>query len=48
MGETNAEIASALELSPNTVKTYVQIMLQKLGARNRVEAISRAAELGLL
>jgi len=48
IGETNAEIASALKLSPNTVKTYVQIALQKLGARNRVEAISRAAELGLL
>jgi DNA-binding NarL/FixJ family response regulator len=48
IGETNAEIASALSLSPNTVKTYVQIALQKLGARNRVEAISRAAELGLL
>ncbi len=48
IGETNAEIASALKLSPNTVKTYVQVALQKLGARNRVEAISRAAELGLL
>ena len=48
IGETNAEIACALKLSPNTVKTYVQIALQKLGARNRVEAISRAAELGLL
>jgi DNA-binding NarL/FixJ family response regulator len=48
IGETNVEIASALKLSPNTVKTYVQIALQKLGARNRVEAISRAAELGLL
>jgi DNA-binding NarL/FixJ family response regulator len=48
IGETNAEIASALKLSPNTVKTYVQVALQKLRARNRVEAISRAAELGLL
>jgi len=48
IGETNAEIASALSLSPNTVKTYLQVALQKLGARNRVEAISRAGELGLL
>jgi DNA-binding NarL/FixJ family response regulator len=47
-GETNAEIACVLKLSPNTVKTYLQVALQKLGARNRVEAISRAAELGLL
>ena len=48
IGETNAEIAAALKLSPNTVKSYVQVALQKLGARNRVEAISRAVELGLL
>jgi len=26
----------------------VQVALQKLGARNRVEAISRAAQLGVL
>lgn len=48
IGETNAEIAAALRLSPNTVKSYVQVALQKLGARNRVEALSRAVELGLL
>lgn len=48
MGETNAEIAEAIHLSPNTVKTYLQSTLQKLGARNRVEAIARAGEGGLL
>jgi len=48
MGETNAEIAAATFLSPNTVKTYLQSTLQKLGARNRVEAIARASEGGLL
>ncbi len=48
MGETNPEIATALGLTPNTVKTYVQSALGKLGARNRIEALNRLAELGLL
>jgi DNA-binding NarL/FixJ family response regulator len=48
LGETNAEIAEAIYLSRNTVKTYLQSALQKLGARNRVEAIARASEAGLL
>jgi DNA-binding NarL/FixJ family response regulator len=48
MGETNPEIADALSLSRNTVKTYFQSALQKLGARNRVEAIVKAGEAGLL
>jgi two-component system, NarL family, nitrate/nitrite response regulator NarL len=48
MGETNPEIAEAMGLSRNTVKAYVQTTLQKLGARNRVEAITRAQEFGLL
>lgn len=48
MGETNPEIAMTLGLSRNTVKTYLQTTLQKLGVRNRVEAITRANEIGLL
>lgn len=48
LGETNREIAGAMYLSPNTVKTYLQSALLKLGARNRVEAIARAHEHGLL
>lgn len=47
-GETNAEIAGAMQLSPNTVKAYLRNLMQKLHARNRVEAISRAREMGLL
>lgn len=48
MGETNPEIAAALGLARNTVKTYLQRTLEKLGARNRVEAVARANEHGLL
>jgi DNA-binding NarL/FixJ family response regulator len=48
MGETNPEIATALGLTRNTVKTYLQRTLEKLGARNRVEALSRANQLGIL
>jgi DNA-binding NarL/FixJ family response regulator len=47
-GRTNPEIAEALGLSRNTVKTYLQNAMQKLGARNRVEAIARANEAHLL
>jgi DNA-binding CsgD family transcriptional regulator len=48
MGETNPEIARALGLTRNTVKTYLQRTLEKLGARNRVEALARANQLGIL
>jgi DNA-binding CsgD family transcriptional regulator len=47
-GQTNGEIALAMSLSPNTVKAYLRNAMQKLDARNRVEAISRAREAGLL
>jgi len=47
-GRTNPEIAEVTGLTRNTVKTYLQSALHKLGARNRVEAISRAAAVGLL
>ncbi len=47
-GETNLEIAEAMGLTRNTVKAYLQSAMHKLGARNRVEAISRAREHGLL
>lgn len=48
MGETNVEIARAIGLSRNTIKTYLHGALVKLGARNRVEALARASEAGLL
>jgi DNA-binding NarL/FixJ family response regulator len=48
MGETNPEIAYALGLTRNTVKTYLQRTMEKLGARNRIEALIRANEIGIL
>jgi DNA-binding NarL/FixJ family response regulator len=47
-GETNYEIAAAMNLSHNTIKTYLRNAMSKLGARNRVEAIVRAREMGVL
>jgi two-component system, NarL family, nitrate/nitrite response regulator NarL len=48
IGETNAEIGRQLLLAPNTVKTYWQNALYKLGARNRADAIRRAYAAGIL
>ncbi len=47
-GESNAEIAAVVFLAPTTVKSYLQSALRKLGARNRVEAVFKLGELGLL
>jgi len=42
------EIAGAMFVSVNTVRTHVRSILRKLGAARRNEAIRRAWELGLL
>jgi DNA-binding CsgD family transcriptional regulator len=47
-GRSNKEIARQLELSPNTVKTHVANLFEKLDARRRTHAISRARELGII
>jgi DNA-binding NarL/FixJ family response regulator len=46
-GATNREIASALHLSPHTVKEHTSSLYRKLGARNRADAVQRAQRLGI-
>ena len=47
-GRSNRQIAAELYLALGTVKTHVHAIAGKLGAANRVEAVARARELGLL
>lgn len=47
-GLKSREIAALVGSSPRTVETYIARVFQKLGARNRTEAINRARRQGLL
>jgi DNA-binding NarL/FixJ family response regulator len=47
-GLTNDEIATALYLSPLTVKTHVSRILTKLGARDRTQLVVIAYEVGIV
>ena len=47
-GLSNAEIAETLTLERTTIKTHVQRVLAKLGARNRIEVVIAAYEWGLI
>jgi DNA-binding CsgD family transcriptional regulator len=47
-GRSNKEIAANLNVSPNTVKTHVAQVYEKLGAKRRTDAINRARELGIV
>jgi DNA-binding CsgD family transcriptional regulator len=47
-GRSNKEIAARLGVSPNTVKTHVARLFEKLQVARRTEAIQLARELGLV
>ena len=47
-GETNRAIASALFVSPSTVKTHFDRIYEKLGVHDRAGALALARESGLL
>jgi DNA-binding NarL/FixJ family response regulator len=47
-GQTQAQIASTLVLSPKTVSTHIQHMLAKLGVHSRAQAVAAAFKLGLV
>jgi LuxR family transcriptional regulator, maltose regulon positive regulatory protein len=47
-GQTYAEMATTLIVSPNTIKTQVSSIYRKLGVSRRAEAIARTSQLHLL
>jgi DNA-binding CsgD family transcriptional regulator len=47
-GQSNKEMARTLGISPNTVKTHLARLYEKLEARNRVQAIETARRLALI
>jgi DNA-binding NarL/FixJ family response regulator len=46
-GQSNAEIAAALFVSEATVKTHINHIFSKLGARDRTQVIIKARQMGL-
>jgi ATP/maltotriose-dependent transcriptional regulator MalT len=47
-GHANKEIARVLGISPNTVKTHISNLFQKLEVQRRTQAIQKARILGLI
>jgi LuxR family transcriptional regulator, maltose regulon positive regulatory protein len=46
-GQSNKDIARALTIAPETVKSHVKNIFAKLGVERRAQAVSRALSLGL-
>jgi DNA-binding NarL/FixJ family response regulator len=47
-GFTMRQVGRRLDISPRTVETHVAKLYRKLGVRTRVQAVARAAQLGLI
>jgi DNA-binding NarL/FixJ family response regulator len=47
-GKTNKDIAAALFITERTVKFHVSSIMGKIGAANRTEAVTLAAQKGLI
>jgi len=47
-GQTTGQVAEALFISENTVKTHIRHILEKMEVNNRAEAVARAAQMGLI
>lgn len=47
-GHSNKQVARELSIAPETVKSHAKHIFVKLGAQTRMEAVSRAATLGLI
>jgi len=47
-GLTNREIARSLYVSESTVRAHLRTVTQKLGVHNRVHAVARAVEMGII
>jgi DNA-binding NarL/FixJ family response regulator len=47
-GKSNKEIAAALSITERTAKFHVSSIMSKLGAGNRTEAVTIAAQRGLV
>ena len=47
-GQTTTQIAAALFISENTVKTHIRHILEKMEVNNRAEAVARAAQMELI
>jgi DNA-binding CsgD family transcriptional regulator len=47
-GATTRQVASDLGISPHTVKTHLERIFEKLGAKDRAQAVAIAIRMGIV
>ena len=47
-GKTTAEIAGELFVTPNTVETHRRRLLEKFGAKNTIDLLTKASAMGII